>query len=369
MRATLFSTIFLLLAAAAVSGQARFSGKVVEVLDGRTMMVETSAGKLKTQLQYIETPEPDQPLHSVVKGHLENLALGKMVEFRPLRVEDGASIGLARIGGVDLSLQLIRDGAAWHEPRENSGQPAAQANEYSENQTLAKGENRGIWSIANLKTPWQLRAERKAASEREQLARRSSKPAKVGVNGFQTDTRSGPSIVSNSWTARASSDVQVWGEVFAGVGKEAPGLQAYSDPNRRFDAVYTPATFVEMDGGKTDRRVEFRLLTYYFRNASDERIPVYVIGFQSVAEEYLFSTRKSRLTIVADKRPLVIGAPMYGQRGDSAIGTRELFFYILNKQQVKTLGKAKKLELRIDGMVGTISVDATEFLRELADLV
>ncbi len=369
MRRFYFSLIALFFAALNASGQAIFSGRVVEVIDGRTLVVETSAGKITSQLQFVETPEPDQPLHQVVKDHLGRMAIGKMVAFRAQRVENGRTFGLATIDGVDLGMQLIRDGAAWHEPRELSGQPATDAAEYAENQSLAKRENRGIWSIANLKTPWQLRAERRAALEREELARRSAKPARVGVSQFQTANRAGPATVDRSWSGNSRPEVDIWGEVFAGVGKETRSLQTYTDPGRKFDAIYTPAAFVEMDGGKLDRRVEFRLLTVYVRDPAGNRIPVYLLGFHSVAEDYYFSTRKSRLTVVADKRPLAFGSPIHGQRADSVIGTRELFFYRLTKQQVKTIGKANKIEFRIDGMVGTVSVDAAEFLKEIADIV
>lgn len=90
-------------------GQARFAGKVVDVLDGRTLIVETSAGRITTQLQYIETPEPEQPLHKTVRDHLANLALGKVVEFRPLRLQNKITVGRVEIGGIDLGLQLIRN--------------------------------------------------------------------------------------------------------------------------------------------------------------------------------------------------------------------------------------------------------------------
>ena len=364
-----FSIIAVLFTAIVAGGQARFTGRVVEVIDGRTMVVETSAGKINAQLQYIETPEPEQQLHDVVKKHLANMAVGKMVDFRPLRIGTGLTVGQATIGGVDVGMQLIRDGAAWHEPRELSGQSNAEASEYAQNEALAKNESRGVWSILNLKTPWQIRAERKAVVDRQELAQRSSKPAKVGVSQFQTSNRGGSAAVDRSWTGSSRPEVDIWGEVFAGVGKETRSLQTFTDPNRNFDAVYTPAAFVEMDGGKIDRRVEFRLLTVYLRDPAGNRVPVYLLGFHSVATDYYFSNRKSRLTVVADKRPLVFGSPFYGQRADSVIGTTELFFYRLTKQQVKTIGKAKKIEFRIDGMVGPVSADATEFLKEIADLV
>ena len=58
--------------------QRKLSGKVVEVIDGKTAVVEIgTSGKLKVVLQYIEIPEPEQPLHGWLKSIWKNLLLGK----------------------------------------------------------------------------------------------------------------------------------------------------------------------------------------------------------------------------------------------------------------------------------------------------
>ena len=58
--------------------QRRFGGKVIEVIDGKTAVVQmANGGKLTVVLQYIEIPEPEQPLHQTVKEHLQKLILKK----------------------------------------------------------------------------------------------------------------------------------------------------------------------------------------------------------------------------------------------------------------------------------------------------
>ena len=135
------------------------SGKVVEVMDGKTLVLETSAGRINAQLQYVEVPAEGQPLFGLTKDHLSKLTVGKTVELKPIRMFEGKTIGPLTLDGVDLSLQMIRDGAAWHEPKEASGQPQDEAADYAANQALARNEKRGVWSGAILKTPWEIRAE------------------------------------------------------------------------------------------------------------------------------------------------------------------------------------------------------------------
>lgn len=360
-------TLFLVLVvlSSLAFSQARFAGKVVEVIDGRTLVIETSAGKVTAQLQYIETPELEQPLHTVVRDHLASLAIGKVVEFRALRLEGKITVGRVEIGGVDLGLQLVRNGAAWHEPVEISGQSANEARDYSENQLSAKVEKRGVWSVPDLKTPWQVRAEKQAELDRIERERRDSRPASFAVNEFQTINRTG-SADTGSWDVSRRSSADTWGDVFAGVGKETHGLQTYSDPQGRFDTIYTSATFVKMDGGKIDRRLECRLLLVYLKYPDGTRETVYALGFQSVANDYHFSKQKSSLTISADKRNISVGPPFRGLRGDSSIGTREIFYYRLTKPQLRSIAGAKHLELRIDGMLGSVSNDALPLFKELS---
>jgi micrococcal nuclease len=346
-------------------GQVRFAGKVVEVIDGRTVVIETSAGKVTAQLQYIETPAPEQQLHTVVRDHLASLAVGRVAEFRPLRLDGKVTVGKVEIGGVDLGLQLVRNGAAWQEPAETSGQPSNEAAEYASNQLSAKVEKRGVWSIPSLKTPWQIRAEKQAELDRIEKEKRGSRPATFAVNEFQTINRTGAADTS-SWDASRRSDFDSWGDVFAGVGKETQGLQTYSDPQGRFDTIYTSASFVNMDGGKIDRRLECRLLLVYLKYPDGRKETVYALGFQSVADEYHFSKQKSSLTLTADKRNISVGPPFRGLRGGSAIGTREIFYYRLTKPQLRSIAAAKNLELRIDGMLGSVSADALPLFKELS---
>src|SRR5687768_11383761 len=106
----------LLAACSVVHAQTRLSGNVKEVVDGRTVMLVTGAGPVAVQLQYIEVPEQEQPFHSTVRDHLAKLAVGRNAEFVAVRMSGGRMVGRVTVDGIDLSAQLLVDGAAWHEP-------------------------------------------------------------------------------------------------------------------------------------------------------------------------------------------------------------------------------------------------------------
>src|SRR4029453_9361783 len=123
----LFRTFLLtVLLAPAAFAQASLTGRVIEAIDGRTIVLETSAGKITAQVKNLELPEPNQPLFAVTRDCLSKLVGDKFVEFKLSRLDRGTTIGRVMVDGVDLSLQMIRDGAAWHEPRETSAHTKAE---------------------------------------------------------------------------------------------------------------------------------------------------------------------------------------------------------------------------------------------------
>src|SRR5215204_6295995 len=98
---------FLLLVVTSIFGltapaQTSFAGQVVDVIDGRTVTVELSTGRVVVELQYIEVPEPEQPLHLMVKDHLKNLLLGKTVELRVSGLSTTTITGRIFLNDVDV---------------------------------------------------------------------------------------------------------------------------------------------------------------------------------------------------------------------------------------------------------------------------
>jgi endonuclease YncB( thermonuclease family) len=351
----LFAAIHLL--AICAFAQNGLAGHVVEVMDGRTLVIETSAGRMTAQLQYVETPESDQPFHKIAKDHLAKLTVGRSVEFRTERIVSGKAIGRMTLDGVDLSVQMIRDGAAWHEPAATSGQNPIEAADYAENQRLAKSEKRGVWALGNLKTPWEIRAERKNSALQDEAARRIAHPTLVGVGEFQSDTRrpSGNHLPPKSMSARQQMDA--WVGFFATSESAGYGIHTFNDPQGRYGVVYTSPVlldFVSKTGAK--EKFECRGLFVTFNGSVRGRDGYYVLGFRAIADDYRFSRTRPRLTLAVDGKNVPLGVP-FGRRARGAMGAEEIFYYMTTWATMKKIAAAKTLDFRVAGMSASIGAN------------
>lgn len=165
-----FPVCLVLILANFAYSQAKFYGNVVEVIDGRTLIIQPQPKvNITLELQYIEVPETEQPLSDVVKEHLKNMVLNKSVEFKPKILGKEKTVGQVFLKGVDISQQMIRDGAAWFAITEKNIQDEDVSKIYQTNEALARGEKRGVWSIADLKPAWEFRAEKEEKLRQEEL--------------------------------------------------------------------------------------------------------------------------------------------------------------------------------------------------------
>lgn len=162
---SIISAIALIFLAGTASAQYSIPTQIVEVIDGKTVVVAMPSGKVRVELQYIEVPEHGQELHDIVKAHLRDLVMEKFAEYRPKSLLSGHAIGQLTIKGIDVSEQMLRDGAAWHVPAEVSGQEKTQFDSYAAIEALAKSEKLGIWSLPAMQPAWEFR------TRREELAK------------------------------------------------------------------------------------------------------------------------------------------------------------------------------------------------------
>ena len=139
----------------------RMTGTVIEVLNGDTIIVNSSPDtKFTVKIQYVDAPEPNQPLYQAAKDHLAAFVLNKEIVFDVSVMESNVVRSRIYVDGADIGMQELRDGAAWFDPVSNTYQDTTEKSAYQSNETLAKNEKRGVWSIANLVPTYQLRAER-----------------------------------------------------------------------------------------------------------------------------------------------------------------------------------------------------------------
>lgn len=131
---------------------------VVEVQDGKTIIVENTGRRIKVVLKGADAPELGQPLGDVARQHLSNLILGKQVAVEFTGMAYGSHF-VAKVfsGDVDINLQMVRDGAAWYDKQYEKDMSEVDRRLYAESEQAARNEHRGIWQDPNPTPPWEWR--------------------------------------------------------------------------------------------------------------------------------------------------------------------------------------------------------------------
>lgn len=181
-RLLLSSCAFILLATAAIA--ATLQVKVTEVQTGNTLVVSNTSRALKVRLKGIAPPDPGQPFSDVAREHLKTLVLDKAVALDYTNLSDGYFEAKISINGIDVGSQMLRDGAAWYDPKSH-GLTEADRELYTACQKAARDEKRGLWSDAAAVAPWEFREAKKAeAAKQEETARKSKR---VNFSAYQED--------------------------------------------------------------------------------------------------------------------------------------------------------------------------------------
>ena len=145
----------LLVCAALVLGHAAVAntlqGRVVGVSDGDTVTVLDADNKPhKIRLSGIDAPEKEQAYGQKSKESLSELVFGKSVDVE-WRKQDryGRTVGKIMLGGVDICLEQVKRGMAWHYKQYQQEQAAQDRLSYAESETLARSMGTGLWQDAS----------------------------------------------------------------------------------------------------------------------------------------------------------------------------------------------------------------------------
>lgn len=132
------------------------AGIVINVIDGDTIHILTDRkDKLKVRLQFIDAPELDQSYGIESKIMLERFILNKNVTVIGNKKDKYKRLlGVIYFGGLDINLEMIKVGAAWHFKKyAKSGQFKDEYLIYHKNEYQAKLEGLGLWED-NAIPPW-----------------------------------------------------------------------------------------------------------------------------------------------------------------------------------------------------------------------
>lgn len=150
----------LLLACAAAAAGEVMRGRVTHVADGDTLSVRQGSRTVKVRLVDIDAPELSQPHGRDARDALEALVLREAVTVRTTGNDRYRRV-LGRVerdrDGLDVNLELVRQGHAWAYNRGSERRAERRAVEGLEAQ--ARLARRGLWTNANPERPsdWRRR--------------------------------------------------------------------------------------------------------------------------------------------------------------------------------------------------------------------
>ena len=142
---------------------AEITGRVVGITDGDTLTIlDQSQRQTRIRLAEIDTPESRQPYGSRAKQALSELAFGKDVRVVVAAIDRyGRTVGRIYAGSIDISAEMVRQGAAWVYQKYNHDPSLLRLEQE------AQQARRGLWALpeAERTPPWEWRAAARAARQ------------------------------------------------------------------------------------------------------------------------------------------------------------------------------------------------------------
>jgi endonuclease YncB( thermonuclease family) len=162
MRAAIFA--FTLLSAGSAS--ADFTGRVLDVYDGDTIVMLVDDRQVRVGLVDIDAPELGQAFGRHSRDSLARICAGATARVHERgRDRDGRTLGYVTCGVVDANNEQVRRGMAWVFVRY-----APKRSGLYQLQTEARLERRGLWSdVLPPVAPWDWRQRQRAERRAPQL--------------------------------------------------------------------------------------------------------------------------------------------------------------------------------------------------------
>lgn len=157
----LFAAIFSLFAPA-LAGAVSFEGVVVGIADGDTLTVLDGRLQRRVRLSGIDAPEKGQPFSNRSKERLSDLTFRQKVQVDSTKIDRyGRHVGRVTARGVDVALQQLQDGLAWHYLAYAHEQPTPERLAYAAAERRARLARLGLWSHPQQLPPWEFRRARR----------------------------------------------------------------------------------------------------------------------------------------------------------------------------------------------------------------
>ena len=134
-------------------------GLVVGVADGDTITVlDQQKNTYKIRLQGIDAPEKKQAFGEKSKQSLHDLVHSKQVRIEYDKEDKyGRIVGKVTVDDVDICLQQLLLGMAWHYKKYQNEQSVSDRALYSETELKSKSLKLGLWTDDTPMPPWEFR--------------------------------------------------------------------------------------------------------------------------------------------------------------------------------------------------------------------
>ena len=134
-------------------------GLVVGVADGDTITVlDQQKNTYKIRLQGIDAPEKKQAFGEKSKQSLHDLVHGKQVRIEYDKEDKyGRIVGKITLDDLDICLQQLVLGMAWHYKKYQNEQSVADRVVYNDAELKSKSLKLGLWADETPLPPWEFR--------------------------------------------------------------------------------------------------------------------------------------------------------------------------------------------------------------------
>jgi endonuclease YncB( thermonuclease family) len=122
-------------------------GRVVGVSDGDSVtVIDAKKTQFKIRLAGIDAPEKAQAYGQKAKESLSDLVFGKQVDVEWSKQDRyGRTVGKIMLGGVDINLEQIKRGMAWHYKEYQNEQSLEDRVAYAQSELKAQDKKMGLW--------------------------------------------------------------------------------------------------------------------------------------------------------------------------------------------------------------------------------
>ncbi len=143
--------------------EAPFRGRVQHLSDGDSFVVRAEDGRrVPVRLSAIDAPEKTQPHGDASRRSLLALLDDKPLTIIPVKRDPyGRTVARVLAGDVDVGLEQVRAGMAWHYKRYEAEQSPRDRRAYAAAEQRARETAMGLWAQPDPTPPWKFREQQR----------------------------------------------------------------------------------------------------------------------------------------------------------------------------------------------------------------